>query len=781
MDHGQLETGAREMSQGRVAPDELCDNSPAPETPAAQTRNLNEANALAQTLSPLQYEEGERCGLIQKSSLNNNGKEEEEEEEVKQLDKTDKGQSRDEDEEEDTDEVMKEEDESEESGSLIRCHSPDTPMTDSSYSETGSLLETSCACSPGTSPEPTSPVTPVVSPVEHSQRDAEAHTSSTRPGASPTEPGPCTRGPAVTTGPAESASQTGTLASCVPEATDRKAKTTDSTTTQLTSSAEPCSQGSASSYAGPVASAAEEPTSTTGAPPVTTGPASSNWENTCPSVSPCTTEPLSSPALLESLEQLTQRGDDSHLPQHLHQIAEAFVHHQDYQRALWCIQLEKLYHQRVLDNLKALQEQWESRCEKTSFGLETKQLDSLKHICQTHTRPRTEDAECTSWDLLRDTFEEGSAVPSCSSANQMEGVMKQRVEDASCPVTPSADFPENLNALETERNDPDGVDESPQANKQPTDQEGDEAEGGVGHTTAVVGNGLHPRTTGEMDQSVPAEQQGQDLDPAQEKEVKSEEERDVEEAEEALEMEDEGEEEGEEENQEDGECLVVQEALPVETLGSSTAVRVQPLHQDTLTQENLYKETQLCQETQESSKPGLVQEVHLPQEADMKQQEPEAEEKEDEEEYEDYEEDQARIIREAPTLDEMAKLITVEEVSPASGLTSILKKRSICTENLSISARSESRPEKPTAKRRVRFKVPDEGYEHDVGSGDSCLLLVLLCLVTVVISVGGTALYCALGNAQSSVCQDFSKNADFYFDQIQRGIAQVQHWFALGS
>lgn len=277
---------------------------------------------------------------------------------------------------------------------------------------------------------------------------------------------------------------------------------------------------------------------------------------------------------------------------------------------------------------------------------------------------------------------------------------------------------------------------------------------------------------------MPAEQQGQDLDSAQEKEVKSEEEKDVEEAEEAVEMEDEAEEEGEEENQKERDYFVVPKALPVETLGCGTVVQVQPLHQDTLTQEKLYMEAQRCQKTQESSKTCLDQEAHLSQETNMKQQEQEAE---DEEEYEDYEEDQARIMREAPSLDDMAKLITVEEITPASGLVSILKKRTICTENLSIPASLESRPGKPTAKRRVRFKVPDEGYDHEVGSGDSCLLLVLLCLVTVVISVGGTALYCAFGDAQSSVCQDFSRNADFYYGQIQRGIAQVQHWFALGS
>lgn len=51
-------------------------------------------------------------------------------------------------------------------------------------------------------------------------------------------------------------------------------------------------------------------------------------------------------------------------------------------------------------------------------------------------------------------------------------------------------------------------------------------------------------------------------------------------------------------------------------------------------------------------------------------------------------------------------------MSPASGLVSILKKRSVCVENVSLSASSEPKSEKPTGKRRVRFKVPDDGYEQ---------------------------------------------------------------------
>lgn len=171
---------------------------------------------------------------------------------------------------------------------------------------------------------------------------------------------------------------------------------------------------------------------------------------------------------------------------------------------------------------------------------------------------------------------------------------------------------------------------------------------------------------------------------------------------------------------------------------------------------------------------------HSHQRAPLSPQEEAEEEEEEEEEEEQYEVEQATSL-EATSLDDMAKLITVEEMSPASGLVSILKKRGVSVDDTSVVARSEPPATNIPPKRRVRFKVPDDGYEHDVGGGDSCLLLFLLCLVTVVISLGGTALYCALGDAHSSVCRDFSRNADFYMGQIQRGISHIQHWFSAGS
>lgn len=128
-------------------------------------------------------------------------------------------------------------------------------------------------------------------------------------------------------------------------------------------------------------------------------------------------------------------------------------------------------------------------------------------------------------------------------------------------------------------------------------------------------------------------------------------------------------------------------------------------------------------------------------------------------------------------LDDMAKRIQVEEITPAAGLVSILKRR------VSLEGENSSAPAapKPVSKRKVRFREPDEGLDHDEVGGDSWLLLLLLCLATVVISVGGTALYCTFGDAQSSVCTDFSHNMDFYVGRVQRGMDELKHWLSPSS
>ncbi|KAI4877711.1 hypothetical protein NFI96_031906 [Prochilodus magdalenae] len=203
-----------------------------------------------------------------------------------------------------------------------------------------------------------------------------------------------------------------------------------------------------------------------------------------------------------------------------------------------------------------------------------------------------------------------------------------------------------------------------------------------------------------------------------------------------------------------------------------------------------------------------------PQEEDEKEQE--GEEEDEEEDIEEVlmneglmEEDQEEEEPGGESLceEELAELIRVEEVvqsrvsqpaghvpqvgheapcsgqwactqmCPSNGLVSILKKRA-CQENEDP---ANNFPSKPPFKRKVRFSETEDTLDNDEVGGASCLLFFLLCLVTVVISMGGTAVYCLLGGTYSNVCADFSQNMDFYFGSVWRGVDTIAHWFAPGS
>ncbi|XP_055017047.1 consortin isoform X2 [Boleophthalmus pectinirostris] len=628
--------------------------------------------------------------------------------------------------EEDQDEVMKEEEDISEDLSLIRCQSPETPMTDSSYSETGSLLETPYALSPGTSTEPAPSLSLIEGPDKENQ-SSELDLGYSNSDLSVTKPGSSEKytenildrnlNPKIGPSPNQ-------ILQCVSIEDSHYSGSGDWETLSF----------------------AEMETS----------------KPSCNKEINMNQEPSQ---LVGFLDQLSKRGDDTHLPLYLHQIAEAFVSHEDYQRAIWCVQLERLYHQRLLDNLSALQKQWETRCNTAVSAPAAQHLDTLRQICLTHSWPKSSDAVCASLDHL--------IVPSCSSDCQAKGTMEQlkRAEDSSGSslLSPSIDLGGKLESFEvTECDQEDGKSERKdtfhQAQLNEEGCKGDEPEGGPEGTMSAQEDGGPPSCTDDMDQSKTAEQQEGGLSPAQEQEADTEEPRDVEEATEALEMDDE--EEGEEEGQNGKAFTFCPERLPVETVVSAAAVEIR-LQESRSEPE----ETQLSPEdAQDIGKICLPPEMPVSEDDDLN--EPFLDDEKEEEE-EDYEVEQADLLRAAAALDNLAKMITVEELVPAPGLVSILKKRV----SSPASAGAEHQSNKLPTKRRVRFKVPDDGFDNEMGGGDSCLLLFLLCLVTVVISIGGTALYCALGDPHSSVCQDFSRNADFYFGQIQRGISQIQHWF----
>ncbi|XP_056337323.1 consortin, connexin sorting protein b isoform X2 [Danio aesculapii] len=123
-------------------------------------------------------------------------------------------------------------------------------------------------------------------------------------------------------------------------------------------------------------------------------------------------------------------------------------------------------------------------------------------------------------------------------------------------------------------------------------------------------------------------------------------------------------------------------------------------------------------------------------------------------------------------VDELDNLI---QMFPSNGLVSILKKK-VC-----IKEAENGDSEKDSTKRKVRFREPDNTFEQEESARASCLILLLMCVVTVVVSLGGTALYCLLGEAYSNVCVDFSQNMEFYFGPVRRTVAALTQWFSSGA
>ncbi|XP_029891968.1 consortin [Aquila chrysaetos chrysaetos] len=124
------------------------------------------------------------------------------------------------------------------------------------------------------------------------------------------------------------------------------------------------------------------------------------------------------------------------------------------------------------------------------------------------------------------------------------------------------------------------------------------------------------------------------------------------------------------------------------------------------------------------------------------------------------------------SLDELARRIEIAEIAPAEGLVSILKKRD------DREGKTIAQVQQRQTKRRVRFQEMEDTLDQDEVAGGSCILLILLCIATVFLSIGGTALYCTFGDMESPVCTDFAANMDFYYTQILRRMEELKHWIA---
>ncbi|NWV70410.1 CNST protein, partial [Malurus elegans] len=124
------------------------------------------------------------------------------------------------------------------------------------------------------------------------------------------------------------------------------------------------------------------------------------------------------------------------------------------------------------------------------------------------------------------------------------------------------------------------------------------------------------------------------------------------------------------------------------------------------------------------------------------------------------------------SLDELTRRIEITEIAPVEGLVSILKKRD------DRDGKTIAQVQQRQTKRRVRFQEMEDTLDQDEVSGGSCILLILLCIATVFLSIGGTALYCTFGDMESPVCTDFADNMDFYYTQILQRVEELKHWIA---
>ncbi|KAH0622543.1 hypothetical protein JD844_024937 [Phrynosoma platyrhinos] len=124
------------------------------------------------------------------------------------------------------------------------------------------------------------------------------------------------------------------------------------------------------------------------------------------------------------------------------------------------------------------------------------------------------------------------------------------------------------------------------------------------------------------------------------------------------------------------------------------------------------------------------------------------------------------------SLDELAKRIEIAETVPTEGLVSILKKRD------DTEGKAFAQIQQRQSKRRVRFQEMDDTLDQEEVGGGSCILLILLCIATVFLSIGGTALYCTFGDAKSPVCTEFATNVDFYYTRILQGLEELKHWIS---
>ncbi|XP_044147864.1 consortin [Bufo gargarizans] len=509
--------------------------------------------------------------------------------------------------------------------------------------------------------------------------------------------------------------------------------------------------------------------------------------------------------LRDSLFSLIRDGceqtDGRMLSMCLHQIAETYFQEEDYEKGMQFIQLERVYHEQLLANLSAIQEQWETKWKKTKSAslpspsendLSRQELEMLSNICGSHQEP-----QASIW--------QSSTSEKIQNLHQLKGSVGYDV-DGECParasgsgIKISASRKPGVAEM-TEHSLPDG---STTGNLSMVADH--QAVAGKSHTEGqqfiTCGRSLESPTlstgTGgraNPDGSFPSGDAGQNNNLLQPEATprgnvseietlskdRTEERADnpmvdklitasVVHSDCSLETQDDC-----TEGSSSLECTsFIQTVHTVSSSEDGATTRI-------INTESQVGETGLCpigsanqkclEELNKSQRQATVEFIASLLNGDLKESENFLAHLDFQEETYSEEEmspspGESVLGDNLLSLDELGKRIEIEEVSPAAGLVSILKKRN----------GSDGENHKKT-KRKVRFLETDDVLDQEEIGGGSCILLVALCLVTVFLSIGGTALYCTFADVESSICKDFTANMDFYYTQAVQGVEELKHW-----
>ncbi|NXM76181.1 CNST protein, partial [Serilophus lunatus] len=539
-------------------------------------------------------------------------------------------------------------------------------------------------------------------------------------------------------------------------------------------------------------------------------------------------------SLFSLLREEVEQIDSKILPLCLHQIAETYFQEEEYEKAMKFIQLERLYHERLLANLSSIQEQWERKWKTTvpspvttlrnsAKELSGQELEKLTRVCSSHLQPQasknkvvaaenTWEGSCLPQLVESKNLKEREAVAFKSGTETCPGIGPKKEDKQLSTISPG----ENKTERQREASSPrvaagkDHMEEqhcSAESTLEPHTQStgtvGRPSSGCLSSGDAGKDNSLQLRErqlskdalkiegAGEPGVKLPlepmvdalgltdADYMPTDLVPS-DKDVQAN--RNLLRSKHASEI---------ASGQLGNSNLKQQQIQPDDDDEKSSRDRTAsdvssgcnevPEHESTA-------HSQVCKEIQRAA--GQEEKVNNEEREDLflrflngniiDTEESVSENQEDFDSVPDISPERASynslealsLDDSFSSLDELARRIEIAEIAPAEGLVSILKKRD------DREGKTIAQVQQRQTKRRVRFQEMEDTLDQDEVSGGSCILLILLCIATVFLSIGGTALYCTFGDMESPVCTDFADNMDFYYTQILQRIEELKHWIA---